>query len=821
MIIDEIYIKNSRRHVLAGTKEIIYKPRTSYQMIVGTNGSGKTSLMEEIYPVSSNLRKTYNDGGGKIVRGRHNGKKFVVKSGLELGNKHSFKIDGIELNDGGTVTVQDELVFNHFGINKEIYNFIMGKTSFTDFNTSERKHWLQKIDKLDYTYVLSKYDKYNDELKNIKGALKIAISQIKHNVVLLTDEEVTTYQKTLHKFKDEAYIIERQIERFNNIETNDDVENELMRSNDNILKYLNDCGFADNVNIIDSKNKLKNITIEYEKTKQEIVTLKERIKRCKKIISVETFDTKPLHDNIVGLNEELIGLEKLNPFKIKTPNLYEKLNGFRQFITNIDLKIRRFDNFTDIISTDKNIFKTLRKLLESYEQDIFDSRKRLLKLTAEKEHLKIHMDGKSVTCPKCETKFKDGFDENRLNSVTNDISQITKEINDMENKIKPIIEKLKRYDDFKKLREDIKDTLTNTRYREFLFHSYENIEFDLGDGNHNTLVPELKRVAKLLEEFSRYDSIVRNISKAEDILENHMKSKNILKSLNMETESLETLEDELVKKENKFDVIMNKYEQVRGDVKKLEKLQSLVKLNNTLRSGLYEKAKYKMMMTEIRVLEDVLKNIKCEEERIQSILSINTERTIEKRLSDENIQRLTNDKARYELLVSALSHNKGIIGDAIMNFMSTFIKKVNAIIDTMWTYKLEVQPCGFDKNGRMKYLFPVHIKGIPTLNDISEGSSSMREMFNLAFRLVSMDYLDMSTYPIFLDEFGSKMDTGHREKAFNMLKTIKGKHSQVFMISHFIDFYGGIANMDISVLSTKNINMDNINEYNKVMLLKG
>jgi hypothetical protein len=129
-----------------------------------------------------------------------------------------------------------------------------------------------------------------------------------------------------------------------------------------------------------------------------------------------------------------------------------------------------------------------------------------------------------------------------------------------------------------------------------------------------------------------------------------------------------------------------------------------------------------------------------------------------------------------------------------------------------------VNPCEVNKRGQLDYKFPVTIDGVNRLNDIKEGSLAMREIFDLTFRLSSIKMLGLESYPLFLDEFSNNMDDVHKDNVFNKLETL-GKGRQLFLISHFADFYSGLKGSEINVLSKANIRMDSIDVYNKSMII--
>lgn len=75
--------------------------------------------MSEISPwpaAASDYLKT----GSQEIEIEHNKIPFILKKCIFPQQRHSFKSDGQEFNPGGTLTVQKELIKEHFRLTQEI-----------------------------------------------------------------------------------------------------------------------------------------------------------------------------------------------------------------------------------------------------------------------------------------------------------------------------------------------------------------------------------------------------------------------------------------------------------------------------------------------------------------------------------------------------------------------------------------------------------------------------------------------------------------------------------------------------------------------------
>jgi ABC-type nitrate/sulfonate/bicarbonate transport system ATPase subunit len=101
--------------------------------------------------------------------------------------------------------------------------------------------------------------------------------------------------------------------------------------------------------------------------------------------------------------------------------------------------------------------------------------------------------------------------------------------------------------------------------------------------------------------------------------------------------------------------------------------------------------------------------------------------------------------------------------------------------------------------------------------DVSEGSSAMLEVVDIAFRICALKALKMGDSPLFLDEFGKTMDSVHRRATTNLINNLMEEDSftQMFLISHDISQYGALSNCEICVLDSQNVIVPSNTSVNK------
>ena len=109
MKIISLELEGAIRLELSGIKNLKITPETSITAIIGSNGSGKSSLLHYLSPLPADKADFTKTGYKKIVLEKE-GVRYVLTSDFK-DNKHSFVIEatGEELNIGGTQTMQNQL----------------------------------------------------------------------------------------------------------------------------------------------------------------------------------------------------------------------------------------------------------------------------------------------------------------------------------------------------------------------------------------------------------------------------------------------------------------------------------------------------------------------------------------------------------------------------------------------------------------------------------------------------------------------------------------------------------------------------------------
>ena len=167
----------------------------------------------------------------------------------------------------------------------------------------------------------------------------------------------------------------------------------------------------------------------------------------------------------------------------------------------------------------------------------------------------------------------------------------------------------------------------------------------------------------------------------------------------------------------------------------------------------------------------------------------------------DNLQKsITSYKDKLEVLsrmIDVLSPESGLIAKSINSFLNGYLSEMNNIINSVWSYNMELLPCEMDSDSDLNYKFKVKVNHDEIIEDVSKLSSSMQEIVNLAFKIVFVKYLGLANYPLILDEFGRTMDAEHRQSAYDIIdRVLSHNFNQIILVCHFESMYSRFVNAD-------------------------
>lgn len=787
------------------------KPTERVQMLLGRNGSGKSSLMAELTPLPA-VAANYTKDGSKTIEIVHRGQTYLLKNDFSAGHVHSFirESDNEELNPGGTLTVQRELVQQVFGIRQEIHDLVTGVEKFSAMSPSRRREWFTELCDTSYDYALKVFGKTKDTVRDINGALKLAKKRlVAETAMIVKDEDLSKINADINQLVAEIDLLYRsRIEKSDSMANLESYQQQLERESLVLTSRL----FA--LNVIRFMHP-DTIQENMESTKMEIVEINTKIALLVKehALLKETHDAciKTGAQGLESLKEQLETLRKQRDATLKERRLElefadpkSTLSALENMWPNLQL------TFSEIpINSDRMFSQANLAACDALKLQLSDKLSKIDENIEKLRHQKLHLDqiqkGEQTECPKCNHKWFPGYSPSVYSKILELIEELVKKREETVTALTKNEANRNANWDYKELMREYQTMARmSTQYlqpfwdlinvEELIYKAPRSIEVkmeqlkhDLGKDIYARQIDiEIEKTKDLIQVASKAADVdIAKVATRLDIVEEAL---GMLSSGLKQTNSRQQASHQALNKVNELLALEAKITNYQS---KLE--QGVTNIVLALRNELITDALRKSQI-ELAQKQKTLNDIQKQQAVVDDIAA--------------QVKSLQRDEDVHKLILNELSPTDGLIAEGLLGFIKTFIRKMNIIIRKIWSYKLEVQDCstGDSDDTELDYKFAM-IVNTERIPDIKLGSTGIREVVDLAFKIVATHYLDLSEAPLFLDEFGSSFDAEHRIAATSAIKSILEQmpFSQLFMISHYEDHYGAFTNAQFAVLAKGNI----------------
>lgn len=828
MRINYIELVGFLRLSLNNINSIRITPAQRVQLILGTNASGKSSLMGELSPLPA-VSANYSKNGSKTISITHRGDEYLLKSSFSPQNHSIIKNGDEELNPGGTITIQRELVKTLFGVTQETHDLVTGLERFTSMSPTRRREWFTKLSDNDHQYALQVYGLVKDRLRDTVGALKLAKKRLVAETAKLISPEA------MHGIEMQISTIVSEIDILYTSRV------EESRPYDELDR-----------NWKDQEKELEALTQRFFKLKQTIVP------ESWLTISELEEGRNGLYQEQAGIDSEINVLTKEHSGLKETYDAFEKSGGvgLEDLRTNlVNAKGRKeallATSRLSLVFEDPvlslSAFESVRSILHGIFSEIpenSDRRYSFAKLQAAREarvtletnlgsdsdklqrlqHQKFHQDsiknGEQTNCPNCNHKWYPGYSEAGYKKLTELIDKGIDHIDKIKKKMVELDEVIAlnlSYGDFLKQYSSLNKSATSLQP----FWDFLNTEEVVFNAPRRVLV-HIESLAQDLSNASKAVECDREIKRLEELIEIALKASNVdMGKLKTRIDGIEERLGALAKRKS---YLVGSIQNYTDSILKMKVMDSLIESIKVTSSMLNRTTDDMIRSMKNDVINDCLRTLQITLAQKQSALN---DARMQKGIVDDiqsSINRLEVEEEALKVLEASLSPTTGLIAEGLFSFIRSMVKKMNTVIRRIWTYPMEIQDCVVDEeNGlELDYRFPVLTKGaVKPTPDVKQGSAGMIEMVDLAFIIIAMHNLGMGDYPLLLDEFGKGFDHTHRQNATNAIKTILDQlpFSQLWMISHYQDSYQTFTNAEICVLCDSNIVLPSKEQYNKHVIM--
>lgn len=827
MLISSLELIGYKRVALNGHTRFTIRPAERIQLILGTNGSGKSSLVKELTPLPAEP-KDYSKDGSKTITITKRGNTYVLKSWFSEGNKHSFIKNGEELNDGRTITVQRKLVQQEFNITDEVHELLRNVVRFHSMGPTDRRKWFTLLSDVRYDYALGVFTRLKELKQGSHYGLKMAKNKLVGETAKLKTEaeekkliaEVEELYVQIAKLQEQRAPLPRPVAEF-------------MSEQEMLLDGL----YTVSSNLIRSRHlvfgwrgydSVDAITDDIDKTRQALAAtealLNKAVEEHGKLKEKQDILKKTGAQGVDALMRRMHQAQEARNSVLAKRSL--RLEGFNPIIANAALESIHellFSVFSEIPQNDNGQFtsaknKEVKQIILNTKDLISKKENEIVYQQNKRSHMEAHKANGNVECPKCHHAWVIGYDEKvmaqytaRIETLSNEILELKKTITENEERVTSFEVYFNLYMDFSRC---VKNWPALQPFWDFLLHNETVIK------SPRVALLQLNQLKSdlLLElDASKHDQAIEEIrdliKQAEQLGDANLND--VLERLAEVTQSVEKLTGMLNVLNGHLSSRLAYRRQMAEVMATGEKIANMIDQAETATKDLIEMLRREAIQNCINALQLSLarKSEALQEMKLQKGIIADLEKTIsEYAIRDETLK----------LMVKEMSPTDGLIAEGLLGFIRTFVKQMNALIRKIWAYPLEVQDCGIatDRGAELDYKFPIMVQSRSNIvDDVKNGSSGMQEVVDLAFKVVGMRYLGLAEAPLILDEFGASLDLEHRTAASACIKNLMDTQafSQLFMISHYESGYGSFTNAQICVLDARNITVPDVYNQHVVM----
>lgn len=784
------------------------------QLIIGTNGSGKSSLLQEMTPLPA-YHGDYAKEGSKIIHISHNRSKYVLKSVFSPTQKHTFTKDGEVLHDGN-ITIQKELVKQHFGITPEIDRLLRGEEQFTSMSPLRRKEWFITLCETNYDYAIKVYNKLKEKHRDAVGAIKLAKKRLvsESEKLIASDEE--------KKLNDEAQSIHEALNILLEIRKPTEYDSEeLQFSQDKVFEELIKQSKALNSVLV-----LKTEDLSDEAIEENIQLAQDNKTRANTLVEKYSKDYEILQKKIDALRKA--EQQTIDTLQVSITELSTALQSLQSKTLVVALEFRAkvaLEAFTTIKHTLADIFSSIPPNKDKkYSQEALAQKRQRLselvilkatlgedlsKITAKLKHMAEHKDHPDLQCPSCHHKFSLQYEESKY--VKLDIyaqSLATR----LETEIFPEIKEIETYlvdcSDYARLYRQYVACSSSMSvlnvYWQYLFGKKTITD------NPSSGLMELTLIEQDILRQIQIQDITESI-KEKDLLLISLKDiggldLNTLVKLNEDLEVLISEQTQMAQQAaESYNLAVAHKSRSKLIKALLVKIQGYIHQAKDINKQKIETLRRLELNAAIREIQSLLAS------KEYTLNNASRQKSIVESISDQ-IYTLELEEQALSILVKQLSPTEGLIAEGLLGFIKGFISQVNSAIKKIWTYSLIIKSCEVleDTTVDLDYKFPMMVgDSLKAVPDISKGSTGMREVIDLAFKITAMKYLHLQDSPLVIDEFGKAFDEAHRHAATTVIKALieQSTFTQLFIISHYSEAYGALSNAEVCVLNELNITL--------------
>lgn len=811
MFIPYIEISGHSQFTLPQIHTIEIDFNSAIQIIIGSNGSGKTTLLREMTPLPP-ASADYETGGYKRMVILDKGNRFFLESHFGKPVKHTFELNGENLNISGKETEQRKLVKEYFGITPQFAKMMTGEIQFSRLGTQARRDWLMSVSGINFEYamqLLGRVKDFNREAGAISKSIagreadeleKLSqigdISALKERSKVLSDAITKLMRLERHEKTREDYEIRNGVIKKLSLIKEGSLQ--IVRRLPRELVYR----FEKLPDIDTVRAHIQALGQQSERYKEE---LKELYRKKADLVRL----AEKNHENGISLEDERSAIRSL----MEQANQLETNCAY--FFQEKEVQYTTLDDFENsfriacmgyVNNTELRYTSEWYKELQSCEAEIKQTSAEISRqLNGVLHAIKHQQEMPDADCPDCGKHFKIGNAENKLYELEEEKIRLENSLLVQEDRKNINDGFLKEFMEFVTARRDLMlmlDTADNVIVRKL--KEAILLKEPQGIGSRGLLdilaqwredIDCSRRIQSLREEASSRSFALKHIEEINELRKHYEGEQlddidvdidRLIRSIDdsaTEVRDASKLVDETTKILNELDQLFLTRSSLEDDLKEYHTFHEQAAIKKALL----------VLQTELAGIQTTISKV----DSIQHTINNLSEYRIEHELSFDGSKKL----------LDMISPNTGLIAEYVLGFLEDFTDELNRFLSDMWEYEMEILPCRLDSE-EIDYKFPVKMQNDDKLRkDIIETSKGQLHVIDMVIALVILSSNDKTICPLYLDEPGEGFDEKHSENLVRFIKSYleQGYTEQVFMISHHFAGHASFTHAETLVLHDDNL----------------
>ena len=821
MNITKIILKRFIPHLLANINSFECDIVSNKLIIIGGNGSGKSSMISQLTPLPP-VSSIYKSDGYKEIHLEHNGSKYICIS--DFSNKqrpHSFIKDDKELNISGNSLTQRELSVAEFDLNPNMNDLINFNINISSSTPKERETMLMKSHPSNIEYVVGLYKNVCKTSKGLKNNISMLIDRRTTLESELVDTE--SYNSLVHKYElycDGITIINTMLAEINRVrgelpelERGTDVDlmevSDIVATVDALIsEHCNTYGVTDTFDVMQQSyvEKLRYLKREECRISEDLETVSSELNNVCTTIS---------NKNIDGIESELAEiLDELKLLKYdKTVPVVSDINEFSNTINKIHgmldvlygghyISMKELNSISsklvELMNSESVINETISNMSASLSKY-----KNMLEV---EERLQPPSDC-NMNCPLKTNKVNTIRSlKNDIKTILNDKTELCKRIDGIVSVKKDLKNKVECTDTNKEILIQLHNILRNSNWGKFILKSSSLIE--VLNTNIYSITNTMKTILNNTIIKNRIDTLIKTKSELLKMLSTLKDaSSKYSEEMGKHADKLKLKHESLINRHIKVMNSIKLYTKAHESVTDIITYVNMLKHNQEL---LQHSMEYKDNVNYKNVLDDLYSKLHKDLVNFTSIKdnlnkTIIDYKSVKDRLDNEVMVMLNKCEDTYStvsLIEKMLSPKTGVPATYILHFLNDMIDQTNAIIKNVWGNDMRLKKCKLP----LTYNIGIVFEG-GEISDIKNCSTGQAEIINLAWIIAFYINLGLSDYILKLDEIDTALSNGNRTRLINLLNSLVDKNiiGQLVLINHHNSLYDSMKDAQIVCMNETDI----------------